>query len=189
MLRNPALQGKIFILYLSLSFLVAFPAAHVGHAASSVEIDAKVDAVLQDFYGKVGAGKKLAPMAEGILIFPSVLKAGFWIGGQYGEGALRINDTTVDYYNIAGASLGFQFGAQSKAFILFFMKKKALSGFRDSKGWEAGVDGSVALANIGAGGTLDTNTHKKPIIGFVFDNKGLMVDLSLKGTKISKINK
>ncbi len=95
----------------------------------------------------------------------------------------------LTYYNIAGASFGFQFGAQSKSIILLFMTNEALSDFRNSAGWEAGVDGSVALANLGAGGALDTNTLQQPIIGFVFGNKGLMVDISFKGSKITKIKK
>ena len=156
-------------------------------AASSVEIDAKADAALKNFYTKVGAGKTLSRKAKGALILPSVIKIGFWIGGEYGEGVLRISGKTVDYYNIAGASLGFQFGAQSKSVILLFMTEDALSDFRKSQGWDAGVDGSVALASLGAGGAVDTKTLQKPVIGFVFGNKGLMVDVSLKGSKISRI--
>ncbi len=173
-------------------FLIIFPSTfdiNLVYAASSVEIDAKVDATLKDFRSKVGGGKTLAKGAKGILIFPSVLKAGFWIGGEYGEGVLRVNDKTVNYYNIAGASFGFLFGAQSKSIILLFMTSEALSDFRRSAGWEAGLDGSVALANLGAGGALDSNTLQQPIIGFVFSNKGLMVDVSLKGSKITKIKK
>ena len=137
----------------------------------------------------MGGSATLAEKAKGILVFPSVLKAGFWIGGQFGEGALRVNGKTVNYYNIAGASFGFQFGAQSKSIILLFMTNEALSDFRRSAGWEAGLDGSVALANVGAGGTLDSNTLQQPIIGFVFSNKGLMVDVSLKGSKFTKVIK
>jgi lipid-binding SYLF domain-containing protein len=167
--------------------LLRIPILNTAQAASTVEIDAKVDAALKDFYAQVGSGKALAERAQGVLVFPSVLKAGFVIGGQYGEGALRINDKTVNYYNIAGASFGFQFGAQSKSVILLFMTKEALSGFQSSAGWEAGVDGSIAIANLGAGGALDSNTLRQPIIGFVFSGKGLMVDVSLKGSKITKI--
>ena len=175
-----------------ISVFIIFPLTYdinLGYAASSIEIDAKIDATLKDFYSKVGGGETLAKKAKGILVFPSVLKAGFWIGGQYGEGALRINGETVNYYNIAGASFGFQFGAQSKSMILLFMTNEALSDFSNSAGWEAGVDGSVALANLGAGGALDSNTLQQPIIGFVFGNKGLMVDVSLKGSKITKTKK
>ena len=170
---------------MAISFLmfITYPTTQ-GYAASSIEIDAKVDASLKDFNLKVGGGKTLAKKAKGILVFPSVLKAGFWIGGQYGEGALRVNGKTVNYYNIAGASFGFQFGAQSKSIMLLFMTSEALSDSRRSAGWEAGLDGSVALANVGAGGTLDSNTLQQPIIGFVFSNKGLMVDVSLKGSRI-----
>ena len=191
-------MNKIFIYsglkyrMITISLFVIFSltaSIHVGYAASSVEIDAKVDATLKIFYSKVGGGKTLARKAKGILVFPSVLKAGFWIGGQYGEGALRVENKTVQYYNIAGASFGFQFGAQSKSVLLLFMTGEALSDFRNSAGWEAGVDGSVALASLGAGGALDSNTLQQPIIGFVFSNKGLMVDVSLKGSKITKIVK
>ena len=175
----------IFLLIISSSTYFFIPA----HAASSVEIDARGDATLKEFYLKVGSGKELAEKAKGVLVFPSVLKAGFWVGGQYGEGALRINGKTSDYYNIAGASFGLQFGVQSKSIILLFMTEDALSGFKNSSGWEAGVDGSVAFVTLGAGGALDTNTLQQPIIGFVFSNKGLMVDVSLKGSKITKIQK
>jgi lipid-binding SYLF domain-containing protein len=188
MRREYPVKYKIIINSLFVIFLLSY-SFNLVHAASSVELDAKVDATLKEFYWKVGSGKELAEKAKGILVFPSVLKAGFWIGGQYGEGALRINGKTAGYYNIAGASFGFQFGAQSKSIILLFMTAEALSGFKNSSGWEAGVDGSVALATLGAGGALDTNTLQQPIIGFVFSNKGLMIDVSLKGSKITKINK
>jgi len=176
-----------------LGFLLAVVTAMHGNdfaqAASSVEIDAKSDAVLKEFLWKVGSGNELMKKAKGVLVFPSVLKAGFWIGGEYGEGALRIGGKTVEYYNIAGASFGFQFGAQAKSIVLLFMTEDALSDFRNSSGWEAGVDGAVAFANLGAGGAVDTNTLQRPVIGFVFGNKGLMVDVSLKGAKITKIEK
>jgi lipid-binding SYLF domain-containing protein len=158
-----------------------------GRAASSAEIDAKANATLRAFYSKVDYGKRLADQASGILIFPSVLKAGLWVGGQYGEGALRVRGNNIDYYNIVGASLGLQFGAQTKSVILLFMTDESLSAFRSSEGWEAGVDGSVAFAEMGVGGAIDTHTLQRPIIGFVFNNRGLMVDVSLKGTKITQI--
>jgi lipid-binding SYLF domain-containing protein len=102
---------------------------------------------------------------------------------------LRIKGKTVDYYNTAAASIGFQLGAQSKTMILLFMTENALSDFRNSDGWEVGVDGSVALVTIGAGGSVDTTNLKDPIIGFVFNNKGLMYNLTLEGSKMTKIKK
>ena len=122
-----------------------------------------------------------------MLVFPKVYKAGIGIGGEYGEGALLMGRKTVDYYNIAAASIGFQLGAQMKTQFVLFMNQDVLNKFRNSDGWEAGVDGSVALATLGAGGEIDTKTINEPIIGFIFSNKGLMYNLTLEGSKITKI--
>lgn len=159
------------------------------HAASATELNAKADASLKVFYSEVGAAKELAKKSEGMLIFPSVYKAGFGIGGEYGEGVLRIKGETVDYYSTAAASIGFQLGAQKKTVVLLFMTQKALKDFRNSDGWKVGVDGSVALVEFGAGKEFDTTNIKEPIIGFIFSNKGLMYNLSLEGSKITKIKK
>lgn len=158
-------------------------------AASAVEIDAKADWTLKMFFEKVGPAKELSAKSKGILVFPDVIKAGFGIGGEYGEGALRINGKTVEYYNTAAASIGLQLGAQEKAIILLFMDGKALDDFRKSDGWEAGVDGSVAVVEWGTGGSVDTTNIKDPIIGFVFGNKGLMFNLTLEGSKMNKIKR
>jgi len=159
----------------------------ISQAASAKEIDIRVDVALEKFEKDVKGGKEFMKSAKGVLVFPSVIKAGFGIGGEYGEGALRIKGKTVDYYSTAAASIGFQIGAQSKTVILVFMEGKALKGFRDSTGWEAGVDGSVALVELGAGGSIDTTNIKDPIVGFVFGNKGLMYNLTLEGSKFTKL--
>lgn len=156
-------------------------------AASAVEIDAKANAALEEFFSQAPVGKELSEKATGILIFPSVVKAGMLVGGEYGEGALRIDGATVDYYSTASGSFGFQLGVQKKSIIIMFMDKAALDAFRSSTGWEVGVDGSVALVTIGAGGSVDTNTAQEPIIGFVFGQKGLMYNLTLEGSKMTKI--
>ena len=124
-----------------------------------------------------------------MLVFPEVLKAGVGVGGEYGEGALLIKGKTIAYYNTASASIGFQLGAQVKSQIILFMNPKVLEAFRKSNGWKAGVDGSVALATLGAGGEIDTNTIKEPIIGFIFSNKGLMYNLTFEGSKITKLER
>jgi lipid-binding SYLF domain-containing protein len=160
-----------------------------GLAASAEEIEAKTNSALKMFYEKVGPAKELSARAKGILIFPDVIKAGFGIGGEYGEGALRINGKTVDYYNTAAASIGLQLGAQAKTVIIMFLDQQALADFRKSDGWEAGVDGSVAVVEWGAGGSVDTTNIKDPIIGFVFGNKGLMFNLTLEGSKMTKMKK
>ncbi len=173
----------------SLIALVMFAVALPTAAASKQEIDAEVREALANFKTQTSAGHELSQKAAGMLVFPSVIKAGVGIGGEYGEGALLVKGKTVAYYNIASASVGFQLGAQARSQIVLFMNDRVLSEFRNSKGWKAGVDGSVALATLGAGGALDTETAKQPIIGFIFSNKGLMYNLTFEGSKISRIHK
>lgn len=175
--------------WMNVLFGVALIAAAPGAGASSKEqIDAEVREAVQNFYRHTSAGKELAQKAAGMLVFPSVIKAGIGIGGEYGEGALLMKGKPVAYYNIAAASIGLQLGAQARTQIILFMSEGSLAKFRNSQGWTAGVDGSVALATLGAGGSIDTETAKKPVIGFIFSNKGLMYNLTFEGSKISKIN-
>jgi len=161
----------------------------VARAASRDEIDAKVQEAVQNFYKQTSAGKQLAQKAAGMLVFPEVLKAGIGVGGEYGEGALLVKGKTTGYYSTAAASIGFQLGAQMKSQIILFMNPKVLENFRKSQGWKAGVDGSVALATLGAGGELDTDSVKQPIIGFIFSNKGLMYNLTFEGSKITRLER
>lgn len=158
-------------------------------ADSREEIDALSDEALTKFYAHTDAGKALAKKAKGILIFPKVYKGGFGIGGEYGEGKLIVEGKTKGYYSISAASIGLQFGVQKKSQLTLFMTQEALDTFVGSDGWEAGVDGSVALATLGAGGEIDTQTAKQPVIGFIFSNKGLMYNLTFEGSKISKIDR
>ena len=161
----------------------------VAVAASKAEIDANVQEAIEDFYKHTSAGKRLAEKASGMLVFPRVFKAGLGVGGEYGEGALLVKGKTVAYYNIAAASIGFQLGAQVKSQIVLFMNQKVLDSFRNSKGFQVGVDGSVAIATLGAGGEINTETAKEPIIGFIFSNKGLMYNLTFEGSKITSIER
>lgn len=180
---------QLQVMFSILIWGLALFAAPVAGAASKGEIDAKVRQAVDDFYKHTSAGRELAQKASGMLVFPNVIKAGIGVGGEYGEGSLLIHGEPVAYYNIAAASIGLQFGAQARTQIVLFMNGKVLASFRNSKGWKAGVDGSVALATLGAGGAIDTNTAKEPIIGFVFSNKGLMYNLTFEGSKISKLDK
>ena len=160
-----------------------------AHAASAKEIDIKVNATLKQFAKEVKGGAEFLKQANGVLVFPSVIKVGIGIGGEYGEGALRISGKTVDYYSTAAASIGFQLGAQSKSVVLVFMKNKVLQDFRNSSGWKAGVDGSVALIEWGAGEDINSIDIKDPIVGFVFSNKGLMYNLTIEGSKGTKLKR
>lgn len=158
-------------------------------AASAPEINADAYATMQKLYNRVPGGADLASRAAGILVFPSVVKAGFGIGGEYGEGVLLIGNRPAAYFNTISASIGFQAGAQARSVVIMFMTPNALDSFRRKDGWKIGVDGSVAIITIGVGGAVDTNTITKPVIGFILDAKGLMYNLTLEGSKISRIDR
>jgi len=183
------MSQSFFKFILSIMISIGLVVSSSAFAASKTEIDIEVKQALKRFNKEVAASKEYTKLAKGILVFPSIFKAGFGIGGEYGEGAMLINGKTVQYYSTAAASIGFQLGAQTKTVIIIFTDSKALKKFRNNDGWEAGVDGSVALIELGAATTLDTSTIKDPIIAFVFNNKGLMYNLSLEGSKYSKIDR
>lgn len=159
------------------------------YASSAGEINIKVASALHRFKSEVSGGSRFLNRAKGVLVFPEVIKAGFGIGGEYGEGALRVGGKTIDYYNTAAASVGFQFGGQIKTVVIVFLEQKALNKFRQSDGWKIGVDGSVALIEWGVGEDVNTLDITDPVVGFVFDNKGLMYNLTIEGSKITKLHK
>ncbi|MEM7077270.1 MAG: lipid-binding SYLF domain-containing protein [Pseudomonadota bacterium] len=154
-----------------------------------VELDARVTATLERLYAKQSEAKALGARARGILVFPRVYKGGAGVGAEYGEGALLVQGSTQGYYRLTSLSVGFQLGGQAKSDVVMFMTDESLRGFVESDGWEAGVDGSIAVIEFGVGKEIDTNNLRDPIIGFVFGNKGLMYDLSLEGTKFWKLKK
>jgi len=152
------------------------------------EIDAKVDNALAQLYAGSSGAHELATRARGILVFPSVVTAGFVVGGSYGEGALRRTGSTVGYYKLGAGSVGLLAGAESKAMFMLFMTDEALQKFQsNSSGWTAGVDASVAFAKVGAAASVDTETAKAPVIGFALTNGGFMANLSFDGTKVEKL--
>jgi lipid-binding SYLF domain-containing protein len=175
--------------------VLAFAALAIGssaehsRAASAAEIDIGVRSTLDKFTLRVPGSYDLLRRAAGVLVFPTVVKAGFGVGGEYGEGAMLIGGRTVAYYNTISASIGFQLGAQARSVIILFMTQDALRSFRRKDGWKVGVDGSVAIVTLGAGGSIDTNQLSKPVLGFILDTKGLMYNLTLEGSKISRISR
>jgi lipid-binding SYLF domain-containing protein len=164
-------------------------AAASAMAETGREIDAHVNAALDRFVGEVREGRQLLAKADAALVLPRVVKGGVIVGGEYGEGALREGGRTVAYYNVASASIGLTLGGEVKDIVILFMEKSALRKFRKSEGWEAGVDGTIAIAKTGGGASVDTTTLKEPIIGFVVGVNGLLVDASLKGSKFSPIKR
>ena len=172
-----------------IALLIAPSFSQVAQAATAREIDVSVEVALDRFKNEVKGAEEFLENAKGVLVIPNVIRVGFGLGGEYGEGALLIDGKTADYYSTAAGSFGFQIGAQSKNIVIIFMEENALTKFRDSLGWRAGVDGSIALIEQGAGGSIDTDNVRHPIVGFVFGLKGLMLNLSLEGSKFTKLAK
>ena len=164
------------------------PGTEGSASAKRAEIDAGVNGALARLYESHPDSRELVARASGVLVFPKVVSVSFGVGGEHGDGALRMRGGTVGYYSTSTGSIGFQAGAQSKAIIMLFMTPEALAKFRDSKGWTVGADATVAVADIGATGKIDTKTAQQPIIGFVMSNAGLMAGVSLQGAKITKLD-
>ena len=179
-------KGLCLTLVAMVSVAVLAPRAQ---AASGWEIDSGVRETLDRFFGKVRGANELADKSVALLVFPSVVKAGIGFGGEYGEGALLVGGRTVDYYNTVSASVGFQLGVQERSIIIAFMTDSALQQFRRTAGWKVGVDGSVAIVTVGIGGSIDTNKITSPVVGFILDPKGLMYNLTLEGSKMSRISR
>jgi lipid-binding SYLF domain-containing protein len=155
--------------------------------AQRQSLDASVDGALSRLYTSVKGSRELVSKAQGVLVFPSVLQAGFIFGAQHGDGALRVGGGTVGYYSTTSGSVGLTAGAQSKAIFFLFMTSDALAQFRNSKGWTVAGDASVALVKVGANGMIDTTSATAPVEVIVMTNAGLMADVSLAGTKVTPL--
>ncbi len=170
---------------IGLTVLAASPQARAGSAS---EIDAKADIALKKLLAENPAAQAIADKSLAVLIFPGIVKAGFGVGGQFGEGALRKNGVTTGYYNIASASIGFQIGAQSYSEVLFFMTEDALKYLDRSKGFELGADVNAAVVNQGVNVDANSTSIQEPIQVFVFGQQGLMAGATVEGSKISRIH-
>jgi lipid-binding SYLF domain-containing protein len=181
--RRSALSFALF------STLAAKELTRSAAAAPISRLDANVDATLRQLYWRVRGSRRLVQRAAGVLVFPTIIKAGIGIGAEYGEGALLVRGRTDGYYNCLSGSIGFQLGAQARSVVIVFVTDEALYKFSRTDGWKVGVDGSVALITVGAGGSVDSDRIASPVVGFIFDNKGLMYNLTLEGTKISRMSR
>jgi len=173
---------------LAITALVALIGS-VAFAVDTAAIDSQVTATLDKFYGLSDKNKYLADNAAAVLVFPSITKAGVGVGGEHGDGALLQNGKTIGYYSISGASIGLTLGVSRHSQVILFQTPQARDKFLNSKDWSMGADASVAVVQKGAGGTYDTQTLSKPVLAFVFGEKGFVGDASLQGAKISKIAK
>jgi lipid-binding SYLF domain-containing protein len=175
--------GLVLCFSLSLSFL-----SGVSYAKTKEEINAGVRAAMEHFQKHVKGSTAYLKGAKGVLVMPEVTKGGFVIGGKYGQGALRVGGKSVDYYSLAEGSVGWQIGAEKYDMVILFMTDEVLNKFRKSEGWEAGVDAEITIIDVGADVSVETLRSQHPVAGFIFDQKGLMGGVSLKGAKFTRIH-
>jgi lipid-binding SYLF domain-containing protein len=158
-------------------------------AQTKAVIDTSVTAAISDFDRLDPRHAALLANAAGALIFPHLIKGGIALSNEFGEGVLQIQGKTVGYYSLTSVSVGLTAGMESHSAIVLFMTQPALDAFRRSRGWSVGAENSVALLTRGASGDYDSNTLRKPILGFVFAEQGLMADASIESAKITKLKK
>ena len=171
----------------TISFLLIAAFVLFDSVGPSRAVSGSVRDTLDALYRHAPGSQALVARAAGVLVFPTVVKAGIGVGGEYGEGELLIRGQTAGRYNTVAASIGFQLGAQARSVIIMFMTPAALDKFRRLDGFKVGVDGSVAIVTVGAGGSIDTDKVTSPVIGFILNPQGLMYNLTLEGSKITRI--
>jgi len=157
-------------------------------SAKRTEINSSANAAWNELLADNPAAKNLAKDAKGVAIFPNIIKGGLIVGGETGDGVLRVGGENAAYYNVSSASIGLQIGGQSYSQVLMFLTDEALAGFRNSSGWEAGVDGTIAVIDKGASGDLDTSNISAPVVAFIFGEQGLMGGVSLEGSKYTPLD-
>ncbi len=158
-------------------------------AEERVTLEQAARTSLDQLYRTVPAAKDVGKGAAGILVFPSITKAGLIIGGQYGDGVMFKDGKAVDYYQVTGGSFGLQAGAQTMSQAYFFTTPEALETFEKTKGWEVGAGLDVAIASTAASGKLNTTTLQKPVVVFVYGQSGLMAGVQVEGQKITKLER
>jgi lipid-binding SYLF domain-containing protein len=173
----------------ALTVVAAPPIVRPALAQSARELDRDSAAALQSLYASQPVAKMLGERAKAILVFPTMVKAGFMFGGQIGEGALRKRGRTVGYYSSVAASYGFQAGLQKFGYALFFMNDAALSQLDASRGFEIGVGPSLVIVDQGVAKSVTSSTLTSDVYAFIFDQRGLMAGVGLQGSKITKIDK
>ncbi|MFN2378152.1 MAG: YSC84-related protein [Candidatus Binatia bacterium] len=176
---------------LAAAFLLATAAVVTapGHAFADDEAGLRADAraALASLYAQTPSAKTLGDEAKGILVFPNVVKAGFIVGAQYGDGVLMKGGKTTGYYNTITGSVGYQAGVEKFGYALVFMTDAALQYLDKSDGWELGTGPEVVIIDQGAAASISTTTARKDVYAFYFDQKGLMAGVSIQGTKITRL--
>jgi lipid-binding SYLF domain-containing protein len=178
---------RIQVTVLLLAAMVASMSTPLALAASRQELERDAARALQSLYANNSAARLLGAQAKAVLVFPSIVKAGFMFGGQMGDGVLMRKGRPAGYYNSLAASYGFQAGVQIFGYALFFMNDAALAYLGKSDGWEIGMGPSIVVVDKGVGKSLTSTTITQDVYAFIFDQKGLMAGMGIQGSKITQI--
>jgi lipid-binding SYLF domain-containing protein len=181
-------KTSINVAIITVGLNVMIPNLSIAQSSRASEIDRSASQVLTTLYKNRPGAKALGDKAVAVLIFPNIVKGGFIIAGQFGDGALRRGGKTVAYYRSLAASYGFQAGAQAFGYVLFFMDEGSVEYLDRSGGWELGTGPSLVVLDTGFGKALSTTTLQKGVYAIIFNQKGLMGGMGIQGTKITKIN-
>ena len=167
--------------------ILSFSSFTFAKTAKSLDHDANM--AINEFIKENKSADAFLVKAKAFLVFPSVKEAGFFVGGKYSEGVLRVQRTTKAYYSMTSASVGMQMGAQEYSMIIAFTTDAALNKFLlDDDEWETEVDGKIAVADWNSKEEIDKD-YQDDMVAFVFDSKGLMGSFSMEGTKFKKLKK
>lgn len=158
-----------------------------AQAADRAKLEREATAVMGKLYQKYPGAKKLGHKAVAILVFPEVYKAGLMIGGETGDGVMRVKGKTVAYYNTSGVSYGLQAGAQKYGYALFIMTDSGLKAIEQAEGFEVGVGPSVVVMDDAMAKKTTTTTINKDIYAYIFNQKGLMAGLGIQGNKLTRL--
>jgi lipid-binding SYLF domain-containing protein len=173
--------------FLSLIVVMFLALTSLTMAKSAETLDKEANEAINQFIADNKGGDAFLVKAKAFLVFPDIKEAGFFIGGKYGEGVLRVQRTTKAYYSIKSASVGMQMGVQQYAMIIAFTSDAALNKFLLDDDWKTDVDGKIAMAEWNSKEELDDINFDDDMVAFVFDSKGMMGSFTMEGTKFKRI--
>lgn len=185
------LYGLAIFLALTLVISQAMPSAAADEKMEATQLVEKAQMTLQNFMcdENMGAFRDLIKKADGVLIFPDLIKGAFFIGASGGSGVLLVKDKTTGgwsepaFYTLGGASLGLQIGGQSSEVVLLAMTQRGVTSFL-SNSFKLGADAGAAAGPIGLGASAATANLSADILSFA-RSKGLYGGISLDGAVVA----
>jgi SH3 domain-containing YSC84-like protein 1 len=135
--------------------------------------------------------REILEKADCVIVFPSVLKAAFVVGGSYGRGAMVCRAGgefkgpwgAPAMYALEGGSIGFQIGGQATDLILLIMNERGASSILNSK-VKLGADASVAAGPLGRDASADTDAYLRSEVLSYSRSRGLFAGVSLEGSTL-----